>query len=203
MHDGAVTGRNVRDRAFDKLWDSIQGAGVPNWSGVRRRYADTEKNKRGIAKNYRNFTFHIGWTEADGALTRAGLEAMHVGTLYGATSRPFIDEIARALLLAGKHLVLLNEITIYQDRLRPVSDVEAWLDGLEAYLDQRGLLKRNVERGLAATRGEERGFLKAEKQLWRELGLTVPYGPAKKLSFHPGRGMIFDWARITSLVQQT
>ena len=197
MRPTAASTRTIRDRAFDKLWDDIQSGRVDNWARTPRNAAPS--TKEGVKKNYRNFLFHIGWTEADGALTKEGLDAHHVGTLYGAWSRPFLDAIAIATLTGGKHLILFNAISEYQDSIRGVFPNQGvWLDNLELFLEAKGLLKRNVARAAAATRGEERGFLKAEKQLWRQLELVQPQG---RYVFHPNRGFIFNWSRITDLLQ--
>jgi hypothetical protein len=189
----------IRDRAFDRLWQAIQGGHVQHWAGGTRNYANTPNMKVAVAKNYRNFLFHLGWTESDGRLTGDGLSAMHVGTLYGAGSQPFLDTIARALLLDGKHLILFNAISEFQDALGTVANEQAWLSQLEDDLEARGLLKRNPARHAAAVAMSSRGFLKAEKQLWKNLRLIIPRGTR---AFHPGRGLIFDWARITSLLQR-
>lgn len=188
----------VRDKAFEQLWTEIQAGKLHHWAGGVRHYSNTSKIKTGVLKNYRNFLFHLGWTESDGALTKEGLEALHVGALYGSNSRPFNDAIAKAVLVAGKHLILFNAISEFQDSAGAIEDEPEWLRRLEEYLEIKGLLKRNPARAAAAIAGSARQFLKAEKQLWRNLGLIIPRGPRV---FHPSRGFIFDWARITSLLQ--
>lgn len=189
----------VRQRAFDHLWNDIQAGQVRHWGGGVRHYGDNQKNKTAVHKNYRNFLYHMGWTESDGALTKTGLEALHVGTLYGSLSRPFLDVMATAALTEGKHLILFNAISEYQDSITGVFPSEPiWLDGLELFLEGKGLLKRNPARAAAAAVGSERQFLKAEKQFWRQLELIVPKGGRV---FHPGRGFIFNWSRITNLLQ--
>lgn len=196
-HRPTTGGGNVRDRAWERLWIDIQAGRVQNWAKTPRNAASSTKGS--VGRNYRNFLFHIGWTESDGALTRDGLEAHHIGTLYGPWSRPFLDQIAIATLTSGKHLILFNAISEFQDSIPGHFPVEAaWLDGLEDFLELKGLLKRNPARAAAATSGQQRGFLKAEKQLWRQLELIAPRGGRV---FHPNRGFIFNWARITDLVQ--
>lgn len=188
---------SIRDRAFEKLWDQIQAGAVLNWALSPRTASVT--TKEGVKKNYRNYLFHIGWTESDGALTKEGIEAHHIGTLYGPWSRPFLDAIAFATLTGGKHLILFNAIAEYQDNIRSSFPAEGkWLDGLEVFLEGKGLLKRNPQRAAAATQGETRGFLKAEKQLWKQLELVIPRG---RYVFHSNRGFIFNWSRITDLLQ--
>jgi hypothetical protein len=190
---------NVRDRAFDKLWLDIQAGKLTHWGGGIRHYKNTPNNKVAVFKNYRNFIYHLGWCEPSGALTAEGLRALHVGTLYGPTSRPFLDEVAKATLTAGKHLILFNAISEYQDGLgAPFPDEGPWLDGLEDFLTAKGLLKQNPGRAAAAVAGSARQFLKAEKQFWRNLELIIPRGARV---FHPGRGLIFNWSRITDLLQ--
>lgn len=188
----------IRDKAFSALWDAIQAGGIRHWSGGVRNYKNTQSNKVAVSKNYRNFLFHIGWTESAGALTKAGLDALHVGTLYGPNSQPFLDAIARSLLLDGKHLILFNAISEFQDGLSAVADESTWLQRLEDDLEDHGLLKRNPARHAAAVAQSSRQFLKAEKQLWRNLGLIIPKGGRV---YHQGRGFIFNWSRITSLLQ--
>lgn len=188
----------IRDKAFAFLWAAIQAGTVHHWAGSVRNYSDTPANKTAVSKNYRNFLFHIGWTDAGGAMTREGLNGLHVGTLYGPWSEPFLDAIASALLQAGKHLVLFNAISDFQNSASTMMDELTWLKQLEDDLENRGLLKRNPARHQVAVANSSRQFLKAEKQLWRNLRLIVPRGGR---AFHPGRGLIFDWSRITSLLQ--
>jgi hypothetical protein len=188
---------SVRDRAFARLWIDMLAGRTTHWAGSPRNISDTPRNREGQKKNYRNFLSHIGWTTGDGSLTETGLDALHVSRIYGGTSEVFLDHLSVAVLLAGKHLVLLNAISTFQDS-HGAFDVEGvWLDCLEDYLETEGLLKRNPGRRQAATAATARGFLKAEKQLWRNLRLIVPRG---NYVFHPGRGFIFDWERITSLL---
>lgn len=189
----------IRDRAFDRLWNDIQLGKVHHWGGGVRNYSNTAKNKVAVSKNYRNFLFHIGWSESNGSLTKDGLEALHCATLYGSNSEPFFDSIALALLISGKHLILLNAISEFQDSSGIINDESIWLQRLELFLEDKGLLKRNPARHAAAVANSSRQFLKAEKQLWRNLRLIIPRGGRV---FHPGRGFIFDWARITSLLEK-
>ncbi len=193
--------KNVRERAWDRVWADIQAGKLQHWAGGLRHAKDTPANKIAVWKNYRNFPAHVGWVDAAGTLTTEGLRALHVGSLYGANSRPFLDEIAKAVLVPGKHLVLLNAISEFQDSRPSHTDEGPWLDALEDYLEQKGLLKRNEARAAAAVKMSERQFLKAEKQLWKNLELIIPRPPTGKFVFHPGRGFVINWARITDLLQ--
>ena len=198
MRSPSTTNSTIRDRAFGKLWVDIQAGQLRHWGGGTRHYSTSVKMRTAVMKNYRNFLFHLGWTEASGSLTSEGLRALHVGSLYGGASRPFTDEIARAALTGGKHLILINAISEYQDALTPCPSEQDWLAGLEAYLEFKGLLKQNPGRAAAAIAMSARGFLKAEKQFWKKLELIIPRGTRV---FHPGRGFIFNWSRITELLQ--
>ena len=129
------------------------------------------------------------------------MRALHVGTIYGPSSQPFLDEVAKAVLVPGKHLILFNAVSEYQDGMAISSSEAEWLDGLETHLEDRGLLKRNEKRAEVAEKGSARQFLKAEKQLWKELDLIRPRGPSGGRVFHPGRGLLINWSRITDLLQ--
>lgn len=190
----------IRDRAFDRLWDDIQNGKLTNWSGTTRHVTNDTKNKTGWLKNYRNFITHIGWMDSEGALTDEGLGALRVAHRYGAGSQLFQDELAKTVLVAGKHLVLINAVNEFQDLRGGFATEQKWLDAVEAYLEDNGLLKRNPQRGQAAVRGVERGFMKSEKTLWKNLELIVPRGPHRGRVYHAGRGFIFNWSRITSLL---
>lgn len=192
----AAAGRTIRDRAFDRLWVDMVAGRTHHWEGKPRRLTEGPQ-KASWAKNFRNFVGHLGWTAGDGALTHEGLEALHIVHQYGSESQVFLDHLAQAVMLAGKHLVLLNEINEFQDAAAGFGSEAEWLDELEQRLEDAGMLKRNPARHAAASRGSARQFLKAEKQLWRKLGLIVPRG---QRVYHQGRGFIFDWGRITSLL---
>jgi hypothetical protein len=202
MRSAPSSSGTVRDRAFGHLWSAIQAGSVHHWSGGVRHYANTAYMKTAVSKNYRNFMFHVGWTEAGGSLTKDGLDVLHIGSLYGAKSRPFLDGVAKAALLSGKHLILFNAISEFQDTAGGISDEGIWLDDLEKFLEDKGLLKRNPARGAAAVAGSARQFLKAEKQFWKNLELIIPRGRLGGRVYHPGRGFIFNWSRVTALLQE-
>jgi hypothetical protein len=200
--DPSETTGSIRDRAWVLVWADVQAGRLHNWTGRVRRFADTPASREANMKNWRNFLSHIRWMETDGTLTADGLRAHHVALIYGPRSKMFVNALARAVLLAGKHLILLNTINAYQDeRIEdrgPFDDEQQWLDEIETHLEEKGLLKRNPERHAAAHRHQERGFLKAEKQLWKELGFVVPRG---RFVYHEGRGFVFDWTNITELLR--
>ena len=201
---GSSNSGTVRDRAFDLLWAQMQSGATTHWGGGVRNVANTPTSKIAWSKNYRNFIGHITWSLPDGNLTVEGLEALRIFHQYGPGSRVFLDQVANSVLIEGKHLLLINYINRFQDeRLGdrgPFENEQTWLDEVEAYLEAEGVLKRNPGRHAAAVQHAARAFLKAEKTLWRNLELFVPYGPGGGRAFHPGRGLRFDWARITTLL---
>lgn len=195
----------VRDRAFERTWDDLQAGKLLHWAGDVRTSDNTPKNKIAVNKNYRNFLNHIGWIEGEGLLTDSGFNAIRLGTKYGPFSVPFIDYLARCVLIEGKHLVLLQNINDFQNKCRAsgqfFSEKERpWLDLIEDYLNSKGLLKQNPGRAGAAVANSPRGFFKAEKQLWKNLGLVELYGPKKGRIYHPKQGLVINWSRITSLI---
>jgi hypothetical protein len=156
-------------------------------------------------KNSRNFVRDVGLTEAEGALTPNGFEAMRLAHQYGPDSQLFLDYMARMILLEGKHLVLINTINEFQDaeyKARgPFPSEEDHLHAVEDHLEAEGLLERNPGRHRAAVRGSARSFLKAEKALWNNLGIIVPSGRSGGRAYTKGRGFVFNWTRVSSLVK--
>lgn len=199
---GRTSGSTIRDRAFARLWLDIQNDRAFHWGGAPRQVANSAANRVAWGKNYRNFVTHIGWAAADGKLTEEGLLALRLVHQYGSESRIFVDELAKTLLLAGKHLVLINAINEFQDAQGAFAHEQQWLDSIEGHLEDEGLLKRNPGRHAAAVRHSARGFLKAEKTIWKNLDLIVPRGQTGGRAYHPKRGFIFDWSRITSLLTE-
>lgn len=190
-----------RDRAFERFLSQVSSGSVMNsWAGTPRVIGGSTLGWR---KNYTNFLVHLGWIEPDGPLTAEGLKAVQLLHRYGASSRVFTDLLAQALLGRGKHLVLINEIERFQsDRVAstgPFDSERAWLTEIEDHLENAGLIKRNLERHNANTQGSPRQFLKAEKQLWKNLGLIVPRRTGNRV-YHPRKGFFFDWQRITTLL---
>ncbi len=201
---GSSGGRGtIRDRAFNRLWQQMVAGQTRHWGGAHRSGLSAA-TKVAWGKNFRNFVNHIGWCLPDGKLTDSGLQALRIVHQYGHDSRLFLDHLAHAVLVGGKHLVLMNAINEYQDKYLSqtgsFSSEQDWLQELETHLDTSGLLKRNPGRHDAAVEHVPRGFLKAEKTLWRNLGFVVGAGPHKARVFHRGRGFVFDWSRITSLL---
>lgn len=190
----------VRDRAFGRLWGDMVAGRTKHWGGGVRNVTNTTSMATAFGKNYRNFVTHLGWCAPDGKLTDTGLIALRIVHQFGAESARFLDHLSNAVLTAGKHLVLINAINEFQDVHGTFEDEADWLDSLEQHLEDEGLLKRNPGRALAAVQMSARGFLKAEKTLWKNLGLIVPSGPRGGRVYHGGRGFIFDWSRITTLL---
>lgn len=197
---GSATGGTIRDRAFEHLWVDIQSGKTRNWSGSTRIVKNDVRNRTAWGKNYRNFVMHIGWCLSDGKLTEEGLDALRRVHQYGSESQLFLEHLALAVLQDGKHLVLINQINEFQDSSGAFASENDWLDHVEDNLENEGYLKRNPGRHAAAVQQSARGFLKAEKTLWKNLGLIVPRGASGGRVYHPGRGFIFDWKRITSLL---
>jgi hypothetical protein len=190
-----------RDRAFNRFLAQVRaGEVMNNWAGTVRLI---RRNELAWRKNYTNFLVHLGWIEPDGAITADGLKAVQLLHRYGAGSRVFVDLITQALLGRGKHLVLINEIERFQSRrfatIGPFENEQTWLIEIEDHLENEGLIKRNPERHNVNVQGSARQFLKAEKQLWKNLGLIVAREPSNRV-YHPRKGFFFDWQRITTLL---
>lgn len=128
---------------------------------------------------------------------------MRVATSYGPSSQVFRDTLARTVLDQGKHLVLITAIESFQQQrtgIKAFEGSQTWTEEVERNIEERGFIKHNEGKHAAAVAGVERNFFKAENQLWYQLGFIKRLGDR---SYHPGRGYVFDWSRITDLVKSS
>ena len=89
------------------------------------------------------------------------------------------DELAKILLVSGKHHNLILDLQDAQLAIPENDDRKTVIRKCELYMDAKGFLPRNPNR---KTTGD-RKFLQAEKQLWGHLGLMKENKKTNLLSF--------------------
>jgi hypothetical protein len=152
-----------------------------------------------LKKNHYNFLNQLGAWDSSGRLTRVGRDLLHIGKIHGWYAQRFRDALAKLLLEEGSHLELIIDFeSINEAYARGDTDDFSGAAELAAAvqesLEERGLVKRNPNR---RSSGAKQAF-RDEMTLWRHLELLKTQEDGT--FFFPGRGLIFDWARITSLL---
>lgn len=136
-------------------------------------------------KNFFPFIDHIGAWDDYGYLTEIGYELHKIGKIHGPTSRTFYDEVAKIILLEGKHLDLILDIEKYTRNISFVNRDLA-IDNVIEQLISKGLIG-----GIGAKKFTN------EFQLWGQLGLVTKIGNTYYTS---DNGFNFNWEKIISLL---
>lgn len=152
-----------------------------------------------LKKNHFNFINQLGLWDSSGRLTKDGRDLLHIGKAQGWFSQRFRDALAKLILEAGAHLELIIDFEAMNEGYvrgeNPAIDSAASLAAaVQSSLEERGLVKRNPNR---RSTGAKQAF-RDEMTLWRHLGLLKTQEDGT--FFFPGRGLMFDWNRITSLL---
>ena len=138
-------------------------------------------------KNYKNFGVHMNLISGDYEITLLGQQFVNnclniieetKGNLQVQSDR-LNEELAKILLVSGKHHNLILDLQDAQLAIPENDDRKTVIRKCELYMDAKGFLPRNPNR---KTTGD-RKFLQAEKQLWGHLGLMEENKKTNLLSF--------------------
>lgn len=181
-------------RDFQKFWKRfVLKKKARTWEGVPR-----QKNPNSKVSPERINAFyamrHSGLIDAEGRVTLAGLNLLHVGKIYGPDSEAFLNLLARSILLDGRHLDLIFWI---EDQTRQLSVSQkntstAYLAALDSRLEAAGVIAPRVKGASKAN------FIRDEPKLWNKLGLIEHKGGGSQY-FQSGRGYLFNWRKILSV----
>ena len=135
---------------------------------------------------------HTGLMSSHNLLTQEGLQLLQLGKVYGPEASAFMDALARRVLVDGHHLELIYWI---YDAQRAMKKIPATGAKHYAALD-RALIKAGV---ISPPAGKAKpAYLRDEPKLWNALGLLERR--TKTSYFWPGKGLVFNWRRITAVV---
>lgn len=158
-----------------------------------------------VQKNIFNFINNLHLLDDFFYLTDTGFELHRIGKLYGSTSQAFKNKLAKVVLIEGKHLDLIIEISSLQKKIIrdirlgtltvPPTSTERQIVREEIGKDfyNNGKLKSNPFR----TTTGSRDFLSAELQLWGGLGLAELVSTSYYID---GVGFNFNWDKITDIL---
>jgi hypothetical protein len=184
---------------FRCFWGLMNDGKTLTWDKKRRYKSGTSYNSE--KQNYKIPLFQLDlWDQAEGRLTVKGYKLLTIGKMYGAESKEFMDYLTYLVLIDGKHLELINEISEWQranPSALPATSKQFFLEA-ERYLDSKGYIgSRKPGR---KTTGAKNSYLRDEPKLWSKLGLLKVHGANY---FRPHNGLEFNWNRITQILRGT
>lgn len=183
---------------YEEFYDMMVNGKTKQWDGSSRNKKYSESSKKSEKQNYKIPLFHLGlWSQSEGRLTPKGYKLLTIGKIYGVNSKHFKDFLTYLLLIDGKHLQLINEITEYQRNTEFLSENrnEFYLN-LDTYLESKGFIGKR--KPTAITTNAKVSYLRDEPKLWNHLGLIEKRN--KKDYFYPKEGFKFNWNKITELL---
>lgn len=183
---------------FSKFWRSYASKGKAlTWEGAERKIKSPDaKGKISEQTNVKQAMRHAGLIDSGGHMTEDGYALLRIGKIYSPSSVAFLERLARQVLYSARHLDLIFWIEETQRLVpkRQKQEAKAFYRQLDLSLDRAGIITA-PKRGAAKA-----AFLRDEPKLWNKLGLLIHSN--KTQYFHPGVGLIFDWRKIISVIDQ-
>ena len=182
------------DKAFDVFWRKFATTGLARtWEGnMRKKKSGTPHSSEKL--NARLAMRHAGLVDSDGRMTTAGYRLLNTGRIYGADSTAFMEELARQVLITGRHLDLIFWVDEKTRLIRPNRRGTApkYYRALDLQLARDGIISA------PSSTAAKQHFIRDEPKLWNKLGLLVKAN--SRQYFHPGHGLAFDWRKIISVL---
>jgi hypothetical protein len=179
---------------WPEFWQLLSTKKTRDWEGNFRNVTSSPNSHK---QNYKIPLFRLGLIdESSGELTDSGYDLLKIGKISGANSASFKDELAKRVLIDGKHLELIQYLVDYTQSTSAdnLDSSSAYLTGFEEWLDKRGLIpKRKPGR---VTSNAKSSFIRDEPKLWNKLGLLLNDGSRY---FFKDKGYNLDVSKIIRL----
>lgn len=186
---------------WPKFWKMMVDGHTMTWEGVGRKKTDNEKNFKSEKQNYKIPLFQLGLIEtSEGRLTVEAYKLLAIGKIYGVNSSLYIDYLTKLILIEGKHLILIQDVEEFKNIALPKSlaNQNNFRVDFEKYLnDHNSIGRRKPGR---TTTGKKMSYIRDEFKLWNKLGLVKNKTIGARNYFINGRGVEFNWARITEIL---
>ena len=192
------TGDIYTNYAWPEFWALMVAGNTRTWEGIGRVKTDNETNYRSEKQNYKIPLFQLGLIEpSEGRLTAEGYKLISLAKIYGLDSSLYIDYLTKMVLIEGKHLILIQDLEDYKTRASAASlgNSTQFRKDFETYLDENNSIGSRKEG--RTTTGNKESYIRDELKLWNKLGLLKGSG---NRYFINGRGIEFNWARITEIL---
>ena len=192
------TGDIYTQYAWPEFWALMVAGETRTWEGEGRVKTDTARNRASEKQNYKIPLFQLGLIEpSEGRLTVEGYKLISVGKIYGLESSLYLDYLTKLVLIEGKHLILIQDLEEFKNiaSATSLSSQDQFRIDFEQYLnDNNSIGRRKPGR---TTTGNKISYIRDEFKLWNKLNLIKSTG---RRYFINGRGIEFNWSRITEIL---
>lgn len=193
------TGDIYSQYAWPEFWAMMIAGQTRTWEGAGRRKTDNARNRASEKQNYKIPLFQLGLIEpSEGRLTVEGYKLISVGKIYGLDSSLYLDYLTKLVLIEGKHLILIQDLEEFKNiaAAPSLASQDQFRIDFEQYLnDNNSIGRRKPGR---TTTGNKVSYIRDEFKLWNKLGLLKTVGTRNY--FVNGRGIEFNWSRITEIL---
>jgi hypothetical protein len=155
-----------------------------------------------VQKNIFNFIINLNLLDDFFYLTDTGFELHRIGKLYGSTSQVFLNKLAKVVLIEGKHLDLIIEISNLQKKI--IRDIKSGSLTVPPSSSENKFVRKEIgndfyNNGKLKTNPStsSKPFLSPELQLWNGLGLVEKVSTSY---YTAGTGFNFNWDKITDIL---
>lgn len=183
------------DKAFASFWKAFAITGrARTWEGTPRKKKSGAPNPS-EKLNTELAIKHAGLVDSHGQITAAGYGLLHTGRIYGPDSITFLEELARCVLIGGRHLDLIFWVDEKQRllALKNKRTAPKFYRALDLQLAKDGIISP------PSSTAAKQHFLRDEPKLWNKLGLLIPSNSHQY--FYPEYGLAFDWRKIISILE--
>jgi len=186
------------DNVWPEFWKLMVDGKTRTWEGKGRKKTDNKTNYKSEKQNYKIPLFQLGLIEqSEGRLTAEGYKLISIGKIFGIESSLYIDYLTKLVLIEGKHLILIQDLEDFKNN----ADSTSLLTQDKFRIDFENYLNKNNSIGPRKpgrkTTGKKISYIRDEFKLWNKLGLIKSSG---KQYFVKGRGIEFNWSRITEIL---
>ena len=192
------TGDIYSNYAWPEFWGLMVAGSTKTWEGVGRVKTDNTTNYNSEKQNYKIPLFQLGLIEqSEGRITIEGYKLISIGKIFGLESSIYLDYLTKLVLIEGKHLILIQDLEAFKNIAESTSLVsqEQFRIDFEEYLNTNNSIGRRKPG--RTTTGNKKSYVRDEFKLWNKLGLIKTSGMRY---FIEGRGIEFNWSRITDIL---
>ncbi len=191
------------DYVWPEFWGLMVSGKTQKWDGTPRKVSgDSNVPDPSQKQNNKIPLFQLNlWDQAEGRLTATGYRLFSIGRQHGPDSKRFLDYLTCLILIEGKHLQLIYDVRDFQENHAGTEELQssdAFRIGFERYLESKGSI--GVRKPRRETTGAKISYIRDEFKIWNKLDLLSMSSP--KSYFFNGRGLRFNWERITKILKQ-